>query len=256
MGQHFLSNANAARRLLEIFAPEAGEHVLEIGPGRGALTDPLLEAGVRVTAIEMDRDLAEALAQRHAGNPAFRLVQADVLRCDLAELAGPSARVLANLPYSITGEVLFQLLMSGPPLSSMLLMLQREVVNRIVAAPGGRIYGSLSVLAQYFTEPVARMTLSPGSFSPPPAVSSAVVSMPFRSARELPRDAERSYAAFIRSLFGHRRQTLWNNLKAMHGRDDPDRLAARVEPAGIDLRRRPETLSRAECLSLYSSLAG
>jgi 16S rRNA (adenine1518-N6/adenine1519-N6)-dimethyltransferase len=256
LGQHFLSNRHAARRLIEIFDPVPGEHVLEIGPGGGALTGPLLEAGARVTAIELDRGLAEALARRHADNPGFRLVQADVLRCDLADLAGPSARVLANLPYAITGEVLYQLLMAGPPITAMLLMLQREVVNRITASPVGRTYGSLSVLAQYFTDPVSRMTLSPGSFSPPPAVSSSVVWMPFRAARELPREAERGYAAFVRALFGHRRQTLWNNLRAMPGHGDQDRLAARLRAAGIDPRRRPETLSRDECLLLYGSLAG
>src|SRR5687767_4787624 len=111
LGQHFLSSTAAARRLIEIFAPVAGEHVLEIGPGRGVITDLLLQAGARVTAIEIDRDLAQSLAERHEGNPAFHLVQADVLRCDLPTLAGPEARVVANLPYSITGEVLYQLLM-------------------------------------------------------------------------------------------------------------------------------------------------
>jgi len=254
LGQHFLSSTAAARRLVEIFAPVADEHVLEIGPGRGVITDLLLQAGARVTAIEIDPDLARALAERHDGNPAFHLVQADVLRCDLPALAAPEARVVANLPYSITGEVLYQLLMAGPPLRSLLLMLQREVVNRIVAAPGGRVYGSLSVLAQYFTDPVTRMTLAPGSFTPPPAVFSSVVAMPFRQERELPRDQERPYAAFVRALFGHRRQTLLNNLKAMRPGEDPAETARRLGELGIDPRRRPETLSRAECLALYRVL--
>jgi 16S rRNA (adenine1518-N6/adenine1519-N6)-dimethyltransferase len=128
------------------------------------------------------------------------------------------------------------------------------VVNRIVAAPGGRVYGSLSVLAQYFTDPVARMTLSPGSFSPPPAVSSSVVFMPFRERRELPRDRERAYAAFVRALFGHRRQTLLNNLKAMRSGEAPAETAQKLRALGIDPRRRPETLSREECLALFDLL--
>ena len=126
--------------------------------------------------------------------------------------------------------------------------------KRIVAAPGGRVYGSLSVLAQYFTEPVTRMTLAPGSFSPPPAVFSTVGAMPFRPERELPRAPERPYAAFVRALFGHRRQTLLNNLKAMRPAEDPAETFRQLEALGIDPRRRPETLSRAECLAVYRFL--
>ncbi len=254
MGQHFLSSRAAVTRLIDLFAPVAGEHVLEIGSGRGALTDPLLEAGVRLTAIELDPDLASRLASRHAGNDRLRLVQANVLECDLTELAAPAARVIANLPYSITGEVLHRLLLAGPPITYLMLMLQREVVNRIVASPGGRVYGSLSVLSQYFTQPVTLMTLAPGSFTPPPAVSSSVVSMPFRPLpREIPPDGEAAYARFIRELFAHRRQTLLNNLKAARPGRAPE-LPALLAELGIDPGRRPETLARHECLSLHRAL--
>src|SRR5688572_12012566 len=111
MGQHFLSSRAVVTRLIDLFAPVAGEHVLEIGQGRRDFTDPLIGAGVRLTAIEMDQDLASRLASRHAGNDRLRLVQADVLTCDLTELAAPETRVIANLPYSITGEVLHRLLL-------------------------------------------------------------------------------------------------------------------------------------------------
>jgi len=248
MGQHFLSNLPAARRMVEKFGPRQGEHVLEIGPGRGVLTTLLLDAGARVTAIELDAGLAESLGQRLAGYPGFRLVAGNVLRCDLAELAeGGPARVLANLPYAITGEVLMRLFGAASALTGMMLMLQREVVNRMVAAPGGRVYGSLSVLSQYFTEPRVVMSLSPGSFTPPPAVSSSVVDMPFRALRELSPADEGRYPAFVRMIFAHRRRTLLNNLK-LAGLPADEALAA----AGIDGSRRPETLSRSECLALFA----
>lgn len=269
LGQHFLASAAAARRIVELFQPTHGGHVIEIGPGRGALTGPLLDSGARVTAVEVDPDLATRLRERFAAHPCFALVEADILRCDVGELAGSEpARVLANLPYAITGQVLADLLAAGPPLTDMLLMLQREVVARLVAAPGGRTYGSLSVLAQYFTAPRAVMTLGPGAFTPPPAVSSAVVAMPFRSGRELARDAERRYPGFIRALFAHRRQTLLNNLKAARAwvsggpgdgapeRAVHERLVGLLGRIGIDPSRRPETLAREECLSLFVALAG
>ena len=166
LGQHFLSNKAAARSIVERFSPGPGELIIEIGPGRGALTDLLIEAGARVVAVEVDPRLAKTLAIRHADAAGFRLVQNDILACDIAGLcAGEPARVLANIPYSITGELIVKLLLSSPPLTAMTLMVQKEVADRVVAAPGGRTYGSLSVLAQYFTNPRAVMTLRPGSFT-------------------------------------------------------------------------------------------
>ena len=236
--------------MVELFEPRNGERVIEIGPGRGVLTGLLLATGAMVTAVEVDPRLAEALAARFRHEPGFHLIQADILKCDFALLAGGQpARVMANLPYSITGEVLVRLFAASGVLTAMTLMLQREVVNRLVAPPGGRVYGSLSVLAQYFTLPRTVMTLAPGSFTPPPAVSSAVVSMPFRIGRELPAAMEREYPGFIRMLFAHRRRTLLNNLKAASAAaSDPTLL---LRDAGIDPARRPETLGRLEVLRLF-----
>ena len=256
LGQHFLSNPDVANRIIASFRPSTGDHVIEIGPGRGVLTDPLLRSGARVTAIEVDLELAVYLRERFGDAPGFTLIQADVLKCDLSAIAAPTARVLANLPYSITGPVMVRLFAASATLTDMTLMLQREVVNRIVAPPGGRIYGSLSMLAQYFTEPRLLMPVSAGSFTPPPAVSSAVVTMPFRRDRELTPAMERLYPSFIRMLFAHRRRTLANNLKAAthlpraaaEALSDPQGLLAR---AGIDPARRPETLTRDEALRLF-----
>jgi len=259
MGQHFLSNRSAAARLVDIFAPRPGQHVIEIGPGKGALTDRLVESGARVTAVELDRRLAEALRARYEGREEFTLVEGDILDHSIEDLARPApARIVANLPYSITGEVLPRLLLAASCLTDMMLMLQKEVVDRIVASPGGRRYGSLSVLAQYFTVPRVVMRLSPSSFSPPPAVASAVAQFRFRTGRELPAGREAAYAAFIRLLFAHRRRTLLNNLRAAGARAPKDRPdpAETLARCGIDARRRPETLDRDECLRLYLSLDG
>jgi len=252
LGQHFLSNQAAARRIVEMFGPAPGQHVIEIGPGRGALTGLLLEGGARVTAVEVDFELVASLRQRFVDAGSLSVISADILRCDIAELAGKTpARVLANLPYSITGEALMRLFRAAGALTDMTLMLQREVVTRLVAPPGGKVYGSLSMVAQYFTEPRAVMNLAPGSFSPPPAVSSTVVSMPFLSPRELSADAERDYPPFVRMLFAHRRRTLLNNLKS-GGCAEPEETLRR---AGIDASRRPETLDRTESLALFAAWA-
>ena len=258
LGQHFLTNAAAARSIVARFAPRRGEVVIEIGPGRGALTDHLLAAGARVVAVEVDPRLADALSIRHSGDRGFRLVRGDVLSCDIGSLCeGSPARVLANIPYAITGELILRLLLAAPPLTAMTLMVQKEVADRIVAGPGSRTYGSLSVLTQYFTEPHLQMILRPGSFTPPPAVISAVVTMPFRARRELDAAAEKRFSRFVRDLFASRRQTLRNNLRrsllpaASPKAGSIAAIERTLEAAGLDLQRRPETLSREEVLALH-----
>jgi len=183
---------------------------------------------------------------------------ADARKVDLDSLLGPhlgssgfpKARVLANLPYSVGTEIVARLLFAHRLFSEITVMLQREVADRICAAPGGRVYGSLSVLAQYFTEPRCVMRLAPGSFSPRPEVHSAVVVMSFREPRELGADYERVYPAFIRSLFQQRRRTLPHNLPSAWG-SDLKVIAARLQDLGIEPGRRPETLTREECLRIF-----
>lgn len=238
---------------MELFAPIPGDHVIEIGPGGGVLTTLLLDAGARVTAVEVDDDLATRLQATLSDRVGLELVRGDILRCDLEDLTkGRPARLIANLPYSITGEVLFKLLAERSSIRDMMLMLQSEVVDRIVSEPGVKAYGSLSVLAQYFTDPRRVMRLGPGSFTPPPAVHSSVVSMPFRAVRELSPSEERPYSRFVRALFVRRRRTILNNMKQAGYSD----AARRSSEAGIDPARRPETLSRSECIALFRAMTG
>jgi len=259
LGQHFLRNAAAADQIVAAFAPAPGEVILEIGPGHGALTGRLLDAGAIVAAVEKDRRAAEGLISRLGGREGLHLTVADALKVDFEPLlrgldgrAGARFRLLANLPYSVGTEIACRILMRPDLFSSMTVMLQREVAERICAEPGGRTYGSLSLLAQYFAEPRVVMRLAPGSFEPKPEVHSAVVLMPIRARRELDAEAEAAYPAFLRTLFHQRRRTLPHNLEAAWG---PDRkaIAERLAALGIDPARRPETLTREECLRLFGA---
>ena len=253
LGQHFLSNMRAARRIIEIVSPRKGDRVLEIGPGKGVLTALLLESGVSLVAVERDPRLAAGLRRLFSEADNLELMEADILTCDLSRLAGGRPlRVVANLPYAITGEILMAFFNAVDSLSDLTLMLQKEVVERIVSPPGNRVYGSLSVVAQYFSRPTLMMSLHPGSFSPPPDVSSAVVSMEVRAEREIPATKERDYTRFVQRVFGRRRQTLRNNLKAM-GLAGAN-LDSRLTRAGIDPGVRPEALKREEFVRLFRTL--
>ncbi len=258
LGQNFLRNLAAADRIVELFAPSPGEVVLEVGPGEGVLTERLLDRGAVVVAIERDTDLAEATARRLGGKPGLHMHLGDARRLPLDPLllphvpAGGRARVLSNLPYSAGTEILVRLLRHRAILAGIMVMLQREVADRICAPPGSRVYGSISVLAQYFTEPRRLMTLEPGSFAPPPRVRSAVVSLPFRPTLELSVESESRYGGFIHAAFHSRRRTLPHNLAPAWNCGAPE-AARRIEEAGIDPRRRPESLDRSEFLILFKA---
>jgi len=258
LGQHFLANLRAADAIVEGFGPAPGEPVLEIGPGHGVMTERLLARGAVVVAVAKDPALAAGLAGRFASEPRLRLLEADALRVDFEEILHPAieasgrrrARVLANLPYSVSTKILVRLLARADLFTSFTLLLQREVVERIAASPGGKTYGSLSVLAQYFTRPEIKMQLSPGSFRPPPKVDSSLVLLTVREERELAAGEEAAYPAFARGLFSSRRRTLPNNLKGIWGGDTAE-IARELAALGIDPERRPETLGREECLRIF-----
>lgn len=261
LGQNFLTNQDAADRIVELFAPVPGQPVLEIGPGEGVLTVRLLARGAVVVAVERDSRLAGALERRWGPRDGFHLHIGDARRVSLDGIlaghlvAGGRARVLSNLPYSVGTELVVRLLHHGHLLEEITVMLQREVADRICRGPGSRVYGSLSVLAQYFTSPRRLMTLEPGSFRPRPAVRSAVVAMPFRKTRELAPERERLFAAFVLTAFRSRRRTLPNNL-APAWRCDPGRAVALIRKAGIDPGLRPEMLDRDAFIRLFKAGSG
>jgi 16S rRNA (adenine1518-N6/adenine1519-N6)-dimethyltransferase len=243
-GQHFLEPAWVAR-LITAVGPSADETLLEIGPGRGALTLPLAERAGRVIAVELDRDLAATLSTRIPAN--VRLVQSDFLDVNLPELLQGErtpVRVVGNLPYNAASPILFRLLAAaedGRLLREATLMLQREVADRLLAEPGGSDYGAMSIQVQLRAEVERVLRLPPGAFRPPPKVHSAVVRLRFRPPR-VDVGATAVFERVVRGLFLQRRKTIANALKpvaASFGRSPAEIL----ERARLDGGRRPETLT-------------
>jgi 16S rRNA (adenine1518-N6/adenine1519-N6)-dimethyltransferase len=246
-GQHFLADPSIADRIVGLVQPRPGELVLEIGPGRGVLTRRLASRGGRLVAVEIDRDLAAYLRQGLAG-PDFRLIEGDVLDLDLAQLLREEGRerllVVGNLPYNITAPLLFGMLAQADHIRAAVLMVQQEVARRLAARPGTKDYSLLTVLLSLRAQVHTRIQVAPGAFRPVPQVHSTVVEVEFGPARCQVRD-ERILGRLVRSAFGQRRKMLRNSLLGLcEGRREE--LEERAAKAGIDLSRRPETLSLEE----------
>jgi 16S rRNA (adenine1518-N6/adenine1519-N6)-dimethyltransferase len=244
LGQHFLHDPAVLRRLVGAIAPVVGDRVVEIGPGPGALTRLLLERLERLDVVEIDRELAATLPMR-VEHPERLVVHAtDALEFDFGRLAaGPrSLRVVGNLPYNISTPLLFHLLGFGPVIKDLHVMLQREVVTRMTAPPGGKEYGRLTVMLAAAAECEACFDVGPGAFTPPPKVWSTVVRVTPRAPSFLIADHSR-FAALVSHLFSMRRKTL---ARALKGRITADRIAA----LGIDPIARPETLAPADFAKL------
>ncbi len=236
-GQHFLHDRNIVRKLLAAIRPEPGQSLLEIGPGQGALTLPLLEQCGELTAIELDRDLIDELQRRAESIGRLHLIQADILKVDLSELPlSPPLRVVGNLPYNISTPLMFHLLQWRDRIADMHFMLQKEVAERIIARPGGKHYGRLSVTMQYHCETEYLFDVPPGCFSPPPKVDSAIIRL--RPWDRLPHPVANTerLGQLVQAAFGQRRKTVSNSLKAFVDANALRRL-------GIDPKARAENLS-------------
>jgi 16S rRNA (adenine1518-N6/adenine1519-N6)-dimethyltransferase len=250
LGQNFILDRQLLARLAAIPGPLAGERVYEVGPGPGGLTRALLDAGAAVTAVERDRRCMPALAELQAHFPdRLALIEGDALDIDEPATAGSGAHVVANLPYNI-GTALLLKWLGGPwpPWwHSLTLMFQKEVAERIVAAPGSGAYGRLSVAAQWRSKPRIAMNLSPSAFVPPPKVASAVVHIvpAEQPAAVEPRTMER----LTEAAFGQRRKMLRSSLKQFSG------ALEAAEAVGIDLQRRAETVSVEEWVGLARALS-
>ena len=244
-GQHFLHDRGVIRRIVEAIEPRPDELIVEIGPGRGALTFPLLASGCELHVVEIDRDLAARLRARapHASNLVVH--EADALELDLTGLAPPPRplRVTGNLPYNISTPLVFRLLAVLPRIRDMHLMLQREVVDRMVSPPGARAYGRLSVMVQLDCEVERVLQVGSGAFSPPPRVESAVVRLRPRPHATLDPAGRDRFETIVRSCFSRRRKTLRN---ALRGVCDERAIAA----SGLDPQVRPEMLTIDEFVGL------
>jgi len=254
LGQNFLVDAGAVARIVAALGDLAGRTVVEIGPGRGAITDALAARAGHVVAIEFDRELAAGLRQRFAAER-VTVAQQDALQFDFAAAAahaGERLRVAGNLPYYITSPILLKLAASHAALDLAVLMVQREVAERVTAAPGSRDYGLLSVTAQLYGPAEPLFTLPPSAFSPPPKVHSTVFRWRFAPRFvELGLD-ENGFLRFLRQAFAQKRKTLGNNLRAAGVA--PAAAAAALASAGIEAQARAEALPVEALAALWREL--
>jgi 16S rRNA (adenine1518-N6/adenine1519-N6)-dimethyltransferase len=247
-GQHFLHDKNILSRIVEAVAPQPGERLVEIGPGEGALTFPLLRAAGALTAIELDRDLIEPLRRRAEGIGTLTVINQDVLNVDFGALAaGGVLRIVGNLPYNISTPILFHCLDHAESITDMHFMLQKEVVERMGAAPGSKIYGRLSVMLQLRCRVEPLFGVPPESFRPPPKVDSAIVRLTPLATKDLPQADIDLIDRLVRAAFGQRRKTLSNSLQELVTAED-------FSATGIDPRARAEQLAPAQFVALAQHL--
>lgn len=255
LGQNFLTDGNIIAKILKAADIEPRDNVLEVGPGRGALTDLLARKAGRVTAIEFDRDLAGILRQRFRDNPAVTIHEQDVLKTDFGVLLGDDRwKAVANLPYNISTPVLFRFLEERHRFSRLVLMVQKEVGERLAAPPDCGEYGIVTVLLGLWFEIRREFPVAPGCFYPVPRVDSVVISLVPRVQPLAPVSDQRLFERVVRAAFAQRRKTLYNCLKSA-GLGVPEHLHLTLEQGGIDGRRRGETLSIAEFATLTATLA-
>ena len=247
-----------AVRIAESVPAREASRVVEIGPGRGALTGPLLERGFRVLAIELDRILAAGLAARWGSDEGLEVVQEDALEVTLPPARpGEPLWVVGNLPYAITSPLLFRMLdqVDTAGIAGMVFMIQREVADRLAAEPGTKAYGALTVGVRLVADVERLFDVGAGAFRPPPAVVSAVVRLTPHERFGLDRARRERLRTLVQSLFGQRRKQIQKSLRTLPGFSlSPETVARVARRSGLDLARRPETLSPEEFLALDAAL--
>ena len=260
LGQHFLASEDMAVRIVDAVGDTSQYTVLEIGPGRGMLTSLLAKNARRLIAVELDRVLAAQLRLKFGMSRNVEIIEADVLAIDFDSLFGPKpglgrpgielkpqpVKVVGNLPYYITSDILLRLFAFSKYFESIVIMVQKEVADRIAAEPGGRDYGMLSATAQLYARVEKLFTLPPEAFAPPPKVHSAVLRLTIDPQQERLGVAGDGFIDFLRLSFGQKRKTLWNNLKEKYE-------AAGLKSALAEAHVKPNV--RAETLSLQQSAA-
>jgi 16S rRNA (adenine1518-N6/adenine1519-N6)-dimethyltransferase len=265
LGQHFLTSPDWAVQIVDALGDVSQNTVLEIGPGRGILTSLLVPRARRVIAVEIDRVLAAQLRLKFGMARNVEILEADILAIDFDSLFGPKpglgrpgielkpdpAKVIGNLPYNITSDILLRLFEYAKYFGTVVIMVQREVADRIAASPGSRDYGLLSATAQLYAQVERLLTLPPGAFSPPPKVHSTVLRLAIQPRQQELDVAGDGFIDFLRLSFAQKRKTLWNNLKMKY--DEP-RLKQALAAAHVKPTVRAETLSLEESAAIYRAL--
>lgn len=247
-GQHFLHDRSVIDRILRAIDPRTGDKLLEIGPGQGALTYPLLQRCDRLIAVELDRDLVPILEQKSQAYGQLEVINADILEFELSSITGADKfRLVGNLPYNISTPLMFHLLESAHLIEDMHFMVQKEVAQRIVANAGDSSYGRLSVMLQYQCQCQYLFDVAPTSFTPPPRVDSAVIRLRPLDQPEHEIGDYANFAKIVLAAFGQRRKTISNSLKSILDRET-------IIDCGIDPAMRAENLDIADFAKLSRTL--
>jgi len=266
LGQHFLDSPSHALAIVDALGDISTSTVLEIGPGAGALTSLLARRARRLIAVELDRVLAAQLRLQFGMSRNVEILEADILAVDFDSLLGPRpgttspgldhnaapVKVVGNLPYFITSDILFRLFANYRHFSELVLMVQREVADRLAAQPGGREYGLLSATAQLYGRVEKVLNVSRGAFRPPPEVDSAVLRIMIQPQFEQLGVENKPFIAFLQQSFAQKRKTLWNNLRGAY---EEAALRRALQAAEVTTSARAETLSLAQSAAVYKSLA-
>ncbi len=250
-GQNFLQDSGIINNIVRAINPRPEDHVVEIGPGQGALTEQLSASACQLDVVELDRDLVPGLLAAFSVNPRFKLHSADALKFDFASLADDARplRVVGNLPYNISTPLIFKLLENTAIIQDMHFMLQLEVVNRLAARPGNKDWGRLGIMAQYHCAVDKLFEVPPEAFNPQPKVQSAIVRLAPWQVSPWPTCDTDLLRQIVRTAFGQRRKTLRNNLKGLID-------AARLESLGIDPGARAETLELPQFIEITTAIHG
>ena len=247
-GQNFLHDDGVINHIARAIHPQATEHLVEIGPGQGALTESLIASGATLDVVELDRNLVPGLLAAFSIHPQFKLHSADALKFDFAALVteGEKLRVVGNLPYNISTPLIFKLLENAPIIHDMHFMLQLEVVQRLAASPGSKAWGRLGIMAQHQCQVEHLFDVPPEAFDPPPKVQSAIVRLTPRQKSPWPSCDEAELRKIVQAAFAQRRKTLRNNLKGLID-------IAQLEALGIDPGARAETLELQQFIEIANA---
>ena len=266
LGQNFLTDLGAARRMVEALGDISNRTVIEIGPGQGVLTDVLVARAKRVIGIELDRVMAAQLRMRYATRPNVEILESDFVAAEFTSMVGrrpgplhdlrptqpETVDVIGNLPYYVTSDIVLRILELHQNIERAVIMVQREVADRISAAPGSRDYGLLSATVQLFARADKLFTLPPDAFSPPPQVHSSVLRLTMAPRLQELQVEEAPFIAFLKLAFGHKRKTLLNNLR---GQYKDVAIRAAVKSAGLRADVRAESMSLEKTAAAFRALS-